>query len=113
MNNSTQETTKVKTSCVDPKRLQAAVIDMDCLSQDGFGEIAAIAKLALAALETPGGYSDLETIAQALNSIRSKADSISNCVNSQAEAVGCNYHNPSVERRYAAVRAARTQGAFN
>lgn len=90
----------------DVKLLQGAVHFMDALAQEGFSEISAIAKLALAALETPDGYRDTETIARALRAIWYKADDIENCINHQAEEVGCNYRDPNAERRYAAHRAA-------
>lgn len=91
----------------DVKRLQGVIGDMDSLSQAGFSEISAIARLALVALETPEGRSDMEIIAQALISIHSKACDIENVINYQAEEVGCNYRNPNTARRYAAARALR------
>lgn len=97
------------TPSTDIRRLQAAVYDMDCLAQGGFSEISAIAKLALAAMETPDGYRHPETIAQALRAIWGKADDIENCINCEAEEVGCNYRDPNTQRRYAAARAVREE----
>lgn len=63
---------------------------IDCLSQEGFSSIAAIASLALLAMETsPVG--NTENIIQALRTIRGKARDIENCINYEAETVGCNY----------------------
>lgn len=90
----------------DITRLKAAITDMDCLAQSGFSEISAIAKLALAALETPDGYTNLEIIAQALRAIWVKADDIENCVNFAAGQVGCNYKDQATERRRDAQRVA-------
>ena len=89
----------------DVKTLRNTVQTMDSLSQDGFSEISAIAKLALAMLEQPDGYRHPELIAMALRNIWSKSDMIVNCINCEAEAVGCNYIDESLRRRY----AARTQ----
>ena len=46
-------------------QLRSAISDMDCLSQGGFSSIAAIAKLALAALENPLTCGDIDSIAAA------------------------------------------------
>ncbi|MEF8755080.1 MAG: hypothetical protein V5B60_14320 [Accumulibacter sp.] len=99
------------THCDDLVRLQAAVLDMDSLSQEGFSAISAIAKLALAAMEGPSASRDHEAIAGALRAIWGKADDIENCINSRAEEVGCNYRDPNTERRYAVHRAASSTGA--
>lgn len=102
---------KQGSECNDIEKLRAAVTDMDCLSQGGFSEIAAIAKLALASLEHPDGYLHSENIAHALRAIWVKADEVENCINYNAEEVGCNYRDPSTARRYAARAAAREMGA--
>ncbi|ATE59099.1 hypothetical protein [Thauera sinica] len=94
------------TPCNNLRRLQAAITDMDGFAQGGLSEISAIAKLALAAMETPDGYRHPEMIAQALSAIWGKAESIENCINTTAEKVGCNYRDPDAERRYAAYRTA-------
>lgn len=105
------ETNSTPSKSNDIKRLHAAVYDMDCLAQGGFSEIAAIAKLAMSALETPDGYLQPENIANALRTIWGKAYDIENCINCAAEEVGCNYIDPSIKLRYAASRAAREQSA--
>lgn len=96
---------------VDIKKLRSTVESMDCLAQDGFSEISNIAKLALAQLETPDGYRHPEMIARTLRSIWSKADDIENCINSEAEQVGCNYVDDAENRRLEARRTHRQQQA--
>ena len=91
----------------DTQTLRDTVEFIDRLSQGGFSEISAIAKLALAQLEHPDGYRHPETIAQALNAILGKAEDVENCINSQAEGVGCNYIDDAQARRFAARGAAR------
>lgn len=92
----------------DVQKLRDTVEFMDSLAQGGFSEISAIAKLALAQLEHPDGYRHPENIALALSAICGKADDIMNCINSEAEQVGCNYVDDALSRRQAA-RAAFSQ----
>lgn len=94
------------------QKLRNAVEYMDCLSQGGFSEIASIAKLALFSLETPDGYQHLDNIANALKAIWSKADDIQNCINSEAEQVGCNYADDNQRRRRDARHAHRKVTGF-
>lgn len=90
-------------------RLQAAVETMDLLSQGGFSEISAIAKLALISLELPAGYQRLDVIATAFEAIRCKAEDMQNCINVEAEQVGCNYTDNARTRRFGAELQAREQ----
>jgi len=92
------------------QKLRNAVEFMDCLSQDGFSEIASIARIALSSLETPNGYRNLDNIANALKAILGKADDIQNCINGEAEQVGCNYTDDARRRRWDALRQAREAG---
>jgi hypothetical protein len=55
--------------CNDIERLHGAIGSMDALSQEGFSEISAIAKIALVALEHPEGYRHPENVAQVLRTI--------------------------------------------
>lgn len=98
-------TTESTTSEV--QKLRNAIELMDSLSQSGFSEIAAIAKLALKSLETPDGYRHLDNIVHALKAIWGKADDIQNCINGEAEEVGCNYIDEDERRRMAAHHTAR------
>jgi len=91
----------------DVKTLRNTVQTMDSLSQDGFSEISAIARLALAMLEQPDGYRHPELIAMALRNIWAKSDLIADCIGCEAEAVGCNYVDEALQRRYAAREEAQ------
>lgn len=84
------------------KDLRAAIHDMDALAQCVFSEIAGIARLALAALETPHGRDDMESLAAALGAICGRADDAENGINWRAEQVGCNYRDQAPARRFAA-----------
>ena len=95
-------TTRCRCSTVE--KLRDTVNVMDCLSQGGFSEIAAIASLALRSLENSEGYRNRDDIAAAFAAIRGKAQDIGNCINSEAESVGCNYTNDAERRRWAAER---------
>lgn len=75
----------------DVQALRSKVELLDSLSQEGFSEIASIARLALHRLEMPDAHQHLDDIANALRTIRSKADDIGNCISCEAEAVGCEY----------------------
>ncbi|HEY9208973.1 MAG TPA: hypothetical protein VIP31_08065 [Acidovorax sp.] len=90
-------------------QLRIAIHDMDCMSQGGFSSIAAIAKLALAALENPQTCGDIDSIAAALESIRCTAKDIENCINATAEGVGCHYVDAAQRRRWDAMRKAREE----
>ncbi|WP_295874040.1 hypothetical protein [uncultured Zhongshania sp.] len=66
---------------------------MDALSQEGFGQIAAIAGLLKTAIEKGIQDDNLnpKDLYTAVCAIRSKAQDIENCINSEAESVGCHY----------------------
>lgn len=94
------------------QKLRNVVEFIDSLSQGGFSEISSIARLALSRLEAPDGYRHLDDIANALSAIMDKADDIQNCINSEAERVGCNYVDDAKRRRWDAQRVHReTVGA--
>ena len=86
----------------DLTRLRAAVSDIDCLSQQGFGQIAAIARLALMSMEVPAAYRHPDVLATAMDAILNIAKDIQNCINAAAEDVGCNYIDSPERRRMAA-----------
>ncbi len=83
----------------DIKQLRSTVEFINCLSQGGFSEINAIAKLALAYLERPECYRNPEVIALALSAIWGTAESIENSINSEAERIGCNFTDEARARR--------------
>lgn len=102
-------TDSLGTSGPNAASLRMTVENIDNLSQDGFSQISATAQLALRWLETPKGCGDLEVIAQALTAIHAKAEDIQNCINSEAEGVGCNYTDLAWSRRLAARAEVRTR----
>ncbi|MFT3818278.1 MAG: hypothetical protein QM750_11700 [Rubrivivax sp.] len=92
-------------------QLRATVEFMDGLSQDGFSQIATIAKLVLKSMEAPEGNTDLGAIAVALQAIWSMAEHMESCVSSTAEQVGCGHEDEAKSRRVAAWIAARQRRA--
>ena len=86
----------------DIQNFKNVILDMDKLSQEGFSKISSIARLALAALETPGHIRKDEDIANVLTAIWHIADDVENCINSRAEDVGSNYVDDKLSRRRAA-----------
>lgn len=94
------------------KGLMRAITQIDELSTDGFSEIASIAKMALAWMETPKGYNDTEVIAAALKTIWAKADTTENSISYEADQVGCATTHDGLTRRQEAKRLHReTMGA--
>lgn len=72
--------------------LKDAVTAIDSLAQCGFSRIASIAKIAIFALESPQqNLQTPENIRNTLSVIADMADDIGNCINAEAETVGCNY----------------------
>ncbi|VCU71916.1 hypothetical protein PIGHUM_04007 [Pigmentiphaga humi] len=81
------------------KALKEAIENMDGLSREGFGQIASIARLALYAMESPTTAHEIETYAVALETIWGTALRLENCINAEAEAVGCNCVDEAEQRR--------------
>lgn len=87
----------------DYQVLQNAIQTMDALSQEGFDQIIAISSLILKSLEVP--RNDLEDIAYSIMAIRGKAQDIMNCINGEAENVGCHHSDhESMHKRFDAFR---------
>lgn len=85
----------------DMKELRAAISDMDCMAQEALGEIAAIAKLALLAMEAgqmekPAGR---ELIAKALESIYRQSNHAEDAITAAAEDAGSPYVDTAHLRR--------------
>ena len=72
------------------------------MSEEGFSEIAAIAKLALLSLETPDGHVGTENIARALSAIAGKADMILELISNSAESAGYPLFDRRMKNRLAA-----------
>jgi len=76
--------------------LRATIQNIDALSQEGFSQISSIASLVLLAMKDPARNAvDVE---HALRVICGKAHDIEDCINAEAERVGCNHvnHDPAV-----------------
>lgn len=82
------------------EKLREAISEMDCASQGAFSEIATIAKLALASLETPNAYIDPECIAVVLAALWGKALDAENHINGLASEVGCSYKDQKMILRW-------------
>lgn len=91
--------------CKDMNRLHAAITDIDCLSQQAFSEINAIAELTLRWMESPEGYQRPDVISAALSSISHKAQQTLENIGLEAESVGCEYVDLDSKRRFAALEA--------
>ncbi|HMN20587.1 MAG TPA: hypothetical protein PKA16_04250 [Ottowia sp.] len=87
------------------RELRDAVEAIDCFSQDGFQEIAAIAKLAVASMGTAEGLMHTENILFALRAIWGTAETTVDLIADQAERVGCAHKSPP-DRDYWKARAA-------
>lgn len=83
---------------------------MDGLSQEGFSQIAAIARLALISLETPEGQGSMFEIAHALEAIRATANNIQDSITHWAEEVGCQVEDAAALRRVKAFGIATKCG---
>ena len=71
-------------------RLQRAVNNIDSASQQGLSQIASIASLAIHHIERgTESATQMEHLANALRVIQDKALEVENCINSEAERVGC------------------------
>jgi hypothetical protein len=93
-----------------PEQLRTAVLEMDNMAQNAFEAIASLAELALLALEQPSTYRNgltMESIADVPNTIRGKAQTTVNDINSAAEEVGCSYVDKARRKRWDAIEKAR------
>lgn len=89
-----------------PQDVSSALHAVDLLVQHSCAEMASIAQMALAWLETPQGCRQLEVVARALVSIRNNADALADYAGTEAQAVGCGYDDPGELRRGEAAEAA-------
>ncbi|MCU7836051.1 MAG: hypothetical protein KZQ83_12485 [gamma proteobacterium symbiont of Taylorina sp.] len=78
----------------DAKRLQRAITDMDALSQEGFSKIEGTSNLAVKALEQSRQSDDELNAFKAISGI---AIDLMNCINCEAEEVGCHYTTRKIE----------------
>lgn len=106
----------METKITTPKEVQElrnTIEFMDALSQEGFSQIAAITNLVLTSLRAPEAHLRLDDIATAMLVICGKAIDIQNCINGEAEQVGCNFVENAERSRRVALRAEREQEAAN
>lgn len=79
--------------------LEAAILEIDSLSQTGFSQIQVLTQFALASMEQPAGHLTIDRVATALSIISSIAADIENVINCIAETHGCNYVDQAALRR--------------
>ena len=75
--------------------LRSKIEDIDAISQSGLSRVCAIARLASIALESPGGDKHIGDVTTALSAIRAIAMDVHDCINAEAETVGCNHKSPN------------------
>jgi hypothetical protein len=100
---------------VDPDRAQQlsnALSQVDRLVQQGCAEMASIAQLALAWLETPEGHRQFDVVAHALQTIRNGAEALADYAGTEAREMGCGYDDPAEQRRSEAAEAAARIAAY-
>lgn len=83
----------------DIESLQNTVRAMDCIASDALSEIAAVARLALSAMESPTSHPSPETFARVFTTILKTADDIKDCIGRYAEDAGCEYSDDASMRR--------------
>ncbi|KAF5292953.1 hypothetical protein FQR65_LT20175 [Abscondita terminalis] len=87
------------------EQLSTALSEVSWQVQQGCGEVAAMARMALAWLETPRRPRDLEVLASTLQAIRYTAERLGETVEYEAECVECAHEDPAMLRRRAAALA--------
>src|SRR5690349_422366 len=92
------------TTIKEIEKLRDVIQLMDNFSQHGFSQIAAIARLTLTSMQIPESPRTLDDIAYALEAICQKAEYVEDCINGEAENVGCNYIDSDERSRWAARR---------
>lgn len=95
----------------DLRDLYGTIHDMDALSQEGLSEIAAIAKLALGAMESPTNQPDMDTLARAFSAIWTRAEHLEGCIATEAVTRGCASEDIDARRRAEARIASQTRKA--
>ncbi len=91
----------------DIEALKCTVEMVDSIAQDAFSRIKSLCAVTLLAMHQHDRPIALEDIAQILRQIEQASDEAENCINSEAESVGCNYEDKEWHRRIAARAAWR------
>lgn len=89
-----------------PQKLSSALHEVDRFVQQGCAEVSALAQLALAWLENPDAYRQMELVARALEAIRNSADALAEYAGSEARAVHCGFEDMAEGRRSEAAKVA-------
>ena len=97
----------MSTKPTDLRDLYGAIHDMDALAQEGLAEIIAIAKLALAAMESPTNHPDMSTLARIFSAIWLKSEHLQGCIAGEASGVGCASEDEAAQRRTKAFIASQ------
>ncbi|MBK6850850.1 MAG: hypothetical protein IPG93_04350 [Burkholderiales bacterium] len=97
---------------IDARVYADTMEEIDRIQNTGFIEIATVARLALAKLETPDGYRNLDWIARAFELIECRAEDSRAMASNWAADVSCRFEDVAHDRRQAAQRAAR-EGSDN
>lgn len=87
--------------------LRSTVELLDSVSQETFARIKALCKVTLLSMEQHARPVDMEDVARVLMQIEQAADEAENCINGEAENVGCNYKDEAWIRRIDARAAWR------
>ncbi len=93
------------TTAMTMNEIGETVRTMDRLSQDGFGRINGLARLALLSLETPEGHRNTVGLVAALTTIGMIAEDMESCINEWAGHVGYAYRDEAWQRLADARRA--------
>lgn len=89
----------VDTLTSERESMRESILNIDGYSSDAFGEIGAIAKLVLLAMERPMQSVDLERVARTLEGIWDRACTTSDLIHSVAVGLGAGYQDEAELRR--------------
>lgn len=89
-----------------PQQLSHAVTEIGRLTLQGSSEVYSLGQLALAWLERPEGYRNLEVVSNALQAICGAAQRMEELVEDEVNHVHCLQEDPAYLRRMAAAAAA-------
>ena len=89
----------MNTKPTDLRDLYGTIHDMDAMAQEGLSEIIAIAKLALAAMESPTNHPDMSSLARIFSGIWMKSEHLQSRIAGEARDVGCASEDEAALRR--------------
>lgn len=88
------------------RHLSLALGEMDLLVQQSCTQISAIVDLSLTWLETPEGHQRIETVARALEAIRSSANALARAASEEAASLDRAFKDQAAQRRRTAAQTA-------